>query len=626
MTSCCVVVIGHVDHGKTALVRALSGIETDRLPEEKARGLSITPGFAHCAYAAGTLDLVDAPGHQDFIQAMISGASGARFALTVISLADGIQAQTLEHLRIAGLLGITDGVIAITKSDLLGPSEQAVRLEEIRQSLSQTPMAQADLVVCSAVTGAGIDTLHHRLEALLTRAGDLPGPLQAFLPIDRAFSVEGRGTVVTGTLLGQGMGVGQSAVVQPGGHAVTIRALQSRASPRDTVHTGERMAANLRGVAVSDLSRGAVLCAEGAEAPSDCMDAQVQLLVQAPGLKHMQSVRVLFGTSSAVAQVRLFGGGRIAQGGSGLCQLRFDRPVIGYAGQRGILRQLSPAETLGGVVLLDPQARPTRSGDQGRVAVLRAAQTSAVGDIATAICAAQGGVAPVQAIARLSRQSPDQVRAALSEAFCALEGGLLAAHRDVEAATSALLERVAAYHASNPRQMMAPQRMVEPGQLSEALLRHARQALLADGRLRHRDGRLALPGHDPLTLLPADQAQRLAALEEAFCQAGLTPPNPASLCHDEIDKELFDLLRESGRLVGLVNVGLKQVVILHPVALAAAAETLGAAFPDGQWFTTSQARTTLSTSRRVIVPVLEHFDSIGVTQRQNELRCLPAKE
>ena len=169
MKTCCFVVIGHVDHGKTALVRALTGTDTDRLPEEKQRGLSIAPGFAHRAYAAGTVDFIDAPGHEDFIQAMVSGATGAQSVLLVISAVEGIKAQTLEHLRIAELLGITTGMIAVTKSDLVSTTDQTARLLDLKNGLSHTPFANAPIIVCSAQTGDGIDDVHDALQELLSQ-------------------------------------------------------------------------------------------------------------------------------------------------------------------------------------------------------------------------------------------------------------------------------------------------------------------------------------------------------------------------------------------------------------------------------------------------------------------------
>ncbi len=621
MKTCCIVVIGHVDHGKTSLVHALTGIHTDRLPEEKARGLSITPGFAHYAYPDGIIDFIDAPGHEDFIPAMISGATGARAALVVISAAEGIGAQTLEHVSIAKLLGITRGVIAVTKSDLLPPAQLASRLIEIRAAFARTPLADAPLVTCSAITGDGIDDLHAALQAVLLDADAPWAPLHGFLAVDRAFSLPGRGTIVTGTLLGHALSVEDAVMVQPAGQAATIRGLHSRGTARDTVHAGERVAVNLRGVGVSDIARGAVLCTGGAGAPSACIDARVTLQPSVTrALKHMEEVRVSFGTTSAVASVRLFGGGRIAPADAGFVQLRFKKPVTAFAGQRAVLRRLSPAETIGGAVILDPQAMPSRSGDKGRLCALQAAHLHAVAGIATALSDANGGVARLADVARLGRVTAQSARVTLGDGFQNLDADLIAPDEAVKAGKTDVMKALAAYHTRFPLRSMAPKAAITFPALSPALLRHITDALCASGQIRQHDNRLAASSHNPVAVLNTVQRARLTDIENAFREAGLSPPATESVVQDRLDQDLFDLLIDLDALVPLRNVALKQTLILHTNTLAQAASVLSAAFAPPQTFTTSQARSALATTRRIIVPVLEHFDSCGVTIRNGDAR------
>ena len=625
MKTRCIVVIGHVDHGKTALVHALTGIETDRLPEEKKRGLSIASGFAYRAYPSGVIDFVDAPGHEDFIQAMIAGATGARSVLIVVSIMEGIGAQTLEHLGIAGLLGIKGGVIAVTKSDLLGPSEHAARLIDIRDALSSTPFANTALIPCSARTGDGLEALNDALEALLSDETDVPGPLQSFLPIDRVFSLPGRGTIVTGTLLGQDLSVDDAAVLQPTGRNVTIRGLQSRSEVRDHIQVGERIAANLRGVALTDITRGAVLCTGGAVAPSICIDAQLDLLTTtSQALKHMQDVRVLFGTSCEVAQVRLFGAGRIAPVQSGFAQLRFKKPVVGFAGQRAILRRLSPPETIGGAVFLDPQATLTGSGDKDRAQVLTAVQLGDAGQIARALCKSNQGVANLHDIARLVRISPLDARLALGGAFEKLGPDLISPRINIDACKAGILNALTTYHTKYPIRMMAPRTAIANPDIPLVLLHHAEAALLASGHIRSQDDRFALNCHDPVAVLNDDQHRRMTEIESTFHQDQLTPPTQASLPQNQIDKDLIQLLLETGRLVSLQNVSLNQTMVFHTDTLTAAAATLYSAFPSPQSFTTGQARTALATSRKIIVPILEHFDAQNVTIRTGDARQMAA--
>lgn len=355
-----IAVIGHVDHGKTALVRALTGIETDTSAEEKARGLSILVGFAHKTYAQGVIDFIDAPGHEDFIQAMVSGTSGAQAALLVVSATEGIEAQTAEHLRIARLLGIASGVIAVTKSDLLCVDAYAACLARLRAAVGGTVLEDAPMVMCSAKDGTGLEALHAALQDLLNAPSCATTAAQTMLPVDRVFTVAGHGTVVTGTLLGGDMNAGDAVVVQPSGHPTTLRGLQCRGAQRTHARAGERVAANLRNITADAVKRGDVVCLAPSVEATKCIDVEITAL--AAPLKHMQDLRVLFGTTSAVATLRLFGGGQLAQGQKGFAQLRFRHAVLGYEGQRAVLRRLSPSETLGGAAFMDCQApKPLRA-------------------------------------------------------------------------------------------------------------------------------------------------------------------------------------------------------------------------------------------------------------------------
>ncbi len=621
MKTCCMVVIGHVDHGKTSLVRALTGIETDRLPEEKTRGLSILPGFAHQSYPAGLIDFVDTPGHEDFIPAMISGATGASAALVVISAVEGIGAQTLEHLRIAEILGIKEAVIAVTKSDMLDPTNHAERLRDIATALSETSFRAAPLILCSAHGGHGINKVEAALVDVLQKVTPPPAPDHCFLPIDRAFSLAGLGTIVTGTLLGQTMSANTELTLHPTGRKIAIRGLQTRGGAREHVHVGERVAANLRGITVHDVPRGAVLGRTDAFAPSTCFDVHLQLLPDVSNpLKHMQELRVLFGTSSEVAQLRLFGGGRIDAAQSGFAQLRFKTPVIGFAGQWAILRRLSPSETIGGAVFLDPQALPAGSGNAHRLRILKTVLRGDLGEIAEALCKAQGGVADVSDIALLSRTPAEQVRVELGYSFESISPAQIASKQAVEICKTRFLDKLRDYHDHHPLRMTAPRPAFNVRTIAPVLLRHVAEILMTHGQIRHRDNRFALINHDPFLKMDKDQHDRICTLEESFRQAGLAPNLMPEGSQNQNDADLIALLIDTGRLVALENIALKQTVLLHADALANAAAVLAAAFPAQVDFTTSQARTSLNTSRRIIVPVLEYFDAQRITLRNANTR------
>ncbi|WP_281992539.1 selenocysteine-specific translation elongation factor [Sulfitobacter geojensis] len=625
MNTCCIVVIGHVDHGKTALVKALTGVETDRLAEEKARGLSIKTGFAHHSYPTGVADFVDAPGHEDFIQAMITGATGAQAVLMVISAVEGIAAQTLEHLKIAGLLGINKGVIAVTKSDLLPPDEQAARLADIRQALVRTPLADAPLVPCSAHSGAGIDGLHTQIAALLSDPPEVAAPLHGFLPVDRVFTLEGRGTVVTGTLLGGDLALGDALVLQPTGQPVTLRSLQSRGETRADIQAGERMAANLRGVAVADVPKGAVLCRGEEIKPSSCIDVVIDLPSDtARPLKHMQDLRVFFGTTSAVASLRLYGGGQLGASQTGFAQLRFKTPVVGFAGQHAILRRLSPAETVGGAVFLDPQATPVKSRDSARIDVLQATRKGHVKDIANALSVAGKGICDAKDIARLARLPRDAIARELGSGFTFLTDTEIAPDDGIAAAETQIQSALAAYHAQFPVRPFAPRNVIIPAAMAPVLSQHVQAIMRADGQLRTKNGMLAAFDHDPVAQLDQDQRARMAEIETHFHDAGLDATRTP--VDEKADANLLALLIDAGAVLALQNVALNQTLLLHADTLTAAAEILNRNFPAPQEFTTSAARRALETSRRVIVPVLEHFDSLGITARTGNSRRMTLNE
>lgn len=614
MNTRCVVVIGHVDHGKTSLVRALTGTETDTAPEEKARGLTILPGFAHSIYPKGIIDFVDAPGHEDFIQAMACGASGAQAALLVVSADDGISAQTLEHLQIAGLLGIYQGIVAITKSDLLPQSQQTLFLERLRTTLADSVLADAPVVFCSASTGDGIDRVHEALQSLLTTPPHSAIARHTLLPIDRVFSVTGRGTIVTGTLMGRTLSLEDGLILQPSGRNVTLRGLQSRGKDRQVANVGERVALNLRGVDVTDVSRGMALSTPAAGAATRCID--VALNTSGPTPKHMQELRVMFGTTSTIATLRLFGGGKVAAGNTRVAQLRFRTPVFGYEGQRAILRSLSPAQTLGGVIFLDCEAEPARAGDKGRMSVLNAVETQTPAAIAHALCAAQGGVARLHDIGRLTRSTAQINASGIGPEFVALSNGHVTTTETIATHSQDLLATLATYHAEHPLHLMAPRNAVGLSAASVLQL-HVENDLFQSALIRRHDNNIALVQHDPIAQLTETQSARIKTLEQSLLDAGLTPaPFPSS----PLDRDLITLLVETGHAVRLENIGLKKSLVLHSETIRAAAIALNTAFPPKAHFTTSEARAALNTNRKVIVPLLEHFDEIRLTQRSDDAR------
>ena len=616
MTSACVIVIGHVDHGKTALVRALTGMETDRLAEEKARGLSIALGFAHCEMAGGTLDLIDAPGHEDFIRTMVSGASGAQGAMLVVSAVEGVAAQTREHLQIARLLQVPVAVVAVTKVDLIPEAALPARLAEIADTLAAQGVTGAELVPCSAPAAGGTD---HLRQVLARRFNALPAraaPMGAFLPVDRAFTLAGRGTVVTGTLLGGALAVGEALTVQPSGAATVVRGLQARGAARERVTAGERVAVNLRGIALEDITRGDVICT-GGQGATLCMDVWLTVSDTAPRpVKHMQDLRVLWGTAHEVATLRLMGGGQIAPGGAGLGQLRFKRPVVAFAGQAAVLRQLSPAATLAGAVILDPQATAVGAGDRRRLAVMQAAQQQDGTALASALCAQGRGVALWSDLVRLARCD---ATAALPTGVVRLSPEHIALADDLATVQTAVVATLQRFHTDHPIKQGAALSMLQRVTPLRGLVPFAQAELVRGGEVVLRDGLVSLARHDPFAALAPQQLARLTEIEESMRTGGTSPPDVRQFDAPE-DADLIALMVAQGRLVSLANIALKQQVVFHAATIGQAQRSLAAIFPLPTAFTTSEARTALGTSRKFIVPLLEHLDALGMTLRDGDTR------
>jgi len=591
-------------------------METDRLAEEKARGLSIALGFAHCEMAGGTLDLIDAPGHEDFIRTMVSGASGAQGAMLVVSAVEGVAAQTREHVQIARLLQVPVAVVAVTKVDLIPVATLPARLVEIEDALAAQGVTVAELVPCSATTAGGTD---HLRQVLARRFNALPAraaPMGAFLPVDRAFTLAGRGTVVTGTLLGGALAVGAALTVQPSGAATVVRGLQARGAARERVAAGERVAVNLRGIALEDIARGDVICT-GGQGATLCMDVWLTVSDMAPRpVKHMQDLRVLWGTAHEVATLRLMGGGQIAPGGAGLGQLRFKRPVVGFAGQAAVLRQLSPAATLAGAVILDPQATAVGAGDRRRLAVMQAAQQQDGAALAAALCAQGRGVALWSDLVRLARCD---ATAALPTGVVRLSPEHIALADDLAAVQTAVVAALRRFHADHPIKQGAALSMLQRVTPLRGLVPFAQTELVRGGEVVLRDGLVSLARHDPFAVLAPQQLARLTEIEERMRAGGTSPPDVRQFDAPD-DADLIALMAAQGRLVSLANIALKQQVVFHAATIAQAQRSLAANFPPPTAFTTSEARTALGTSRKFIVPLLEHLDALGMTLRIGDTR------
>ena len=412
---------GHIDHGKTALVRRLTGVDTDRLPEERARGISIALGYARLELPSGRrLSVVDVPGHERFVRTMVAGATGVDLFLMVVAADDGVMPQTREHAAVLRALGVGDGVVAVTKADLADPARAAAEAAELLPDVPAVP--------CSARTGAGVEDVRAALDAvaatLIGRAGRAAAPV---LHVDRVFTMRGAGTVVTGTLWSGAVARGDRLAVQPDGLHARVRAVHVHDAPVERADAGQRVALNLAGLGVADVARGDVVTAlAGGPRPTHRLDAALELDRSPPARLHVHH-----GARDAPARLLALGGG--------FWQARLERPLLAAPGDRVVIRSLAPPDTLGGGVVLD--AHPPRHGPsaavRSRLEALRAgeppdaaapeARTTDRSDAAPALSPAAGAAdAPAVALSP-GALAADARAAALSPAALALEARLLAA-------------------------------------------------------------------------------------------------------------------------------------------------------------------------------------------------------
>ena len=364
---------GHVDHGKSTLIRALTGIDPDRLREEQERGMTIDLGFAWLTLPGGAdVGIVDVPGHQDFIRNMLAGVGGIDAVVLVVAADEGVMPQTREHLAILELLGIDRGVVALTKRDLVDDEWAALVGAEVRAALADTPLAGAPLVHVSATTRQGLAELLAALESVLGAAPARRDVARPRLPIDRAFTMTGFGTVVTGTLVDGSLRAGDEVEVVPGGRRARIRGLQTHRRPIDVARPGSRVAANLSGIDKADLARGMVIARPGTLAPTSVIGARLSVLRGVSGpVAHDDAVRVHAGTAEAIARVAVLEGRAIAPGETAWVQLHLQSPLAVAVHDRFVVRRPSPSETLGGGTVADTVVERTRSRADAAAALAR---------------------------------------------------------------------------------------------------------------------------------------------------------------------------------------------------------------------------------------------------------------
>ena len=637
MTSLVVGTAGHIDHGKSTLVQALTGTDPDRLKEEKARGITIELGFAHALIGDVHVGFVDVPGHEKFVRTMLAGVGGIDCVLLIVASDESVMPQTREHFDICRLLQIPRGIVVLTKADLADADTRAIVRQDVQELVKGSFLADAPVIEVSARAGDGLDALRSAIAAQAALAGPRPADGAPRLPIDRAFSMRGFGTVVTGTLVAGGIGVDAGLAIYPDGRAVKVRGIQVHGAAASEAVAGQRTAINLAGVEIGEVARGQTLATPGSLSVTRRVDAVVDLLPSAKALKHGARVRVHNGTSEILGRVSLAGATatEMESGTRAFVRLRLESPAVMTRGDRLILRAYSPPITIGGGRVLDPA--PTRPGVRSADAIAAlerldpqgtsVAEAELLAVIAMVEVAGLIGV-PVSSLVSRAGMKPRLLPATIKTLTS--RGLVVAGDRVVSAAALSragglLIKLVTAFHRANPLSEGLPREEARErvfAKASPAIFEQVVQQLKTTRTLAGTD-RLALPAHKVEVV--GDDARVKTVVAEAYRQAGLKPPDAASVCAAAsataaaVEKVTSLLLREK-TLVRL------DTLMFHAdtlVALKAEMAGLKAEVADGRATVDVAAfKERYGITRKFAIPLLEYLDRERVTRRTGDVRLV----
>jgi len=621
---------GHIDHGKTSLVKALTGTDTDRLPEEKARGITIDLGFAFLEEPGElTIEIVDVPGHERFIKNMLAGVGGIDLAMLVIAADEGVMPQTREHFAICSLLHIQSGLVVLTKTDLVEPDWLELVREDVAGLARGTFLAAGPIVAVSAKTGEGIAELRAALRELAARVLSRGTDQLPRLPIDRVFTIKGFGTVITGTLMAGRLRVDERVEVFPAGVQAKIRGLQTHSQAVTESSAGQRTAVNLQGVERAAVERGNVLGLAGTLVPSVLVDGALELLPEAPRpLKSRDRVRVHTGTSEIMARVLLLDRPELAPGQSAFARFRLEAPLVALPGDRFVIRSYSPMVTIGGGTLLDiapPRFKLKAPAHLAHVRLLAEGSPDTI--VEEHVRHAGGAGVRVGPLSGRVPFGPERLRGLLDTLQSG--GRVVAIDRDwfvhpesltrLRGLTIAALEQ---FHRASPLRpgMSREELRGRAGAADERVFAHLLTTLEAEGVVRADRDKVRLASHE--VRLTAEQQKAADRLEQDFLSAAAAPPSPeealarAGLSGDE-EHELFQVLLEARKLVRV-----KESLYFHAQALDAIQDKLVTMLRERKEIGPGDIKDLLGISRKYAIPLLEFFDSRRVTTRVGERRVL----
>ncbi len=614
---------GHIDHGKSSLVKALTGSDPDRLPEEKARGVTIELGFAHLSLDEHEIGIVDVPGHADFVNNMVAGVGALNLALFIIAADDGWMPQSEEHLHILTYMGITHIVIALTKTDIC--EDVPFSIEMLRDELRDTPLKKAPIIPVSSITGEGIEELKKALLKEISTCPEIQDQGKPRLSIDRIFSPKGAGTVVTGTLTGGAIKQGDTLILQPLGNLAKVRYIQNHSQALDTALPGMRTALNLPDLPINapgkpGAQRGNTLCMPNTGTPTDTLDIEIQRLARPiPGIKpralrHMETCILHHGSSRCQARVILHGRTHLQPGEKCLAQLRLDTPLYFLTGDRLVLRDGSQTSTLAGGVVLD--THPTRQGfrtdARSQFLLPRAEHPD---DLHVYLKTLLTRDHQLPSSFPNTPWSDTSIRAAIesliSEKSITQLNDLLLDTAWWETQIASAQKTIQDWHTAHPDLPAIP---IDQLPISQNLLPHLIQQLETKGYKTSTQG-ISAPNHN--LSLPAEISTQAQSILDTLNQSGLQPPNRSSLTPDPKHEQAMLFLIRSGQVIEL-----DPKIVISASTLAAATEKVRRHLTAHGQATASELKQCLDTTRKIAMPLLEHLDSLGVTQREENYRKL----
>jgi selenocysteine-specific elongation factor len=622
---------GHVDHGKTALVKALTGIDTDRLEEEKRRGITIELGFAYLDFDDGIrAGIVDVPGHEKFIRNMLAGAGGIDLCMLIVAADEGIMPQTAEHLGILTLLGIKSGVVVITKTDLVDSDWLEMIKQDIARFVKGTFLEGVPVIPVSALTGTGLDLLKNQLRVMIDRVAEKNVRIPFRLPVDRVFPVEGFGTVVTGTLIEGMVHVGDAAEILPSGLQASVRTIQVHGQAAASAGAGQRVALNLSGVKKSDISKGDLVAKRGSVRCATALDVRLDLLPDSTRtVKNAASLHLYHGTRVVLCKASLLDRDELVPGQSCYAQLRLSELLPCKTGDRFVVRFYSPLETIGGGLILDPDPPRHKRRDAAVIGALKIRESGSGGERIYQSAVKAGRLVPSEAL-RLSLDMPEEEFKleldALSNTGRLLEllPGRFIADAALDALSASCRTLLQSYHAANPLHTglrIAELRQKLLGNEETSAANALFGELAREAVLRLESGRASLPEFQ-IRLTKRQRAIRDKILD-VFRAAGYDtiPPEEIAGLFEPKDKndvaQVTESLLSSGELIML-----SKQIYWHRDTFEKARAVAETHFTANRELTMPQFRDLLGASRKYALAMLDYLDSAHVTKKTGDIRTL----